>query len=1269
MATMVLQAAGGMIGSLFGPVGTALGSAIGAMGGYVIDNALINSTRRIEGPRLSGTRPMQAEEGAALPAIYGSMRVGGTLIWATRYEEEKTTTRQGAKGGPKTTTYSYYANAAFAVAQGEISGIRRIWADGKELDQTQVTIRIYRGTEDQQPDPLIEARQGAGKAPSYRGTAYIVFERLPVDNYGNRLPLFQFEVMRSVGRLARDMRAVALIPGATEFGLSPQIVRDEPQPGETRALNRNTLRGHSDWAVSLDELQALCPNLQTVALVVPWFGTDLRAGECQIMPGVTAREVRHPSHEWRVGTLSRTDAHLISDNGFEKAYGGTPSDFTVIEAIQDARQRGLKVTLYPFIMMDIPAGNTLPALDENGYQPVYPWRGRISLPMVQDKTAQADTQLARFADRQWGYRHFIRHYLELARIAGGVDAFLIGSELRGLTRSRNAQNDFPFVDCLCELAAEARNHLGTACKITYGADWSEYFGYHPLDGSGDVFFHLDPLWAHPAIDAVGIDNYMPLSDWRDGDERSTDPLIAVSAYDEAALRSAIAGGEGYDWYYASDADRHARNRSPITDGLANKPWVYRYKDLRSWWQSHHYNRIGGIELSEPTAWQPMSKPFWLTEFGCAAVDKGPNQPNVFPDPKSSENASPYFSDGSRCDIAQDRFLRAHFSYWRESGTHNPVSPLYEGLMLDPDQIYVWAWDTRPFPEYPLKSDIWGDAANWATGHWLNGRLSGVALDELFEAMFKDFGLTGMADCRGVEGFVAGYIADSPSSGRALLEPLMDVFGVTAFEQAPAGSSNSSRLTFRNMTQRQNPALITATVQEKPDDQPLRTIEDAEELPASAELYFSDLMRDYQSGSALVQKTGWQQAGHESLSLPVATESGQARRLAANWLERKRAERRTLTFTVPWSHAALCVGDRIRLPQLTGTRDYTIVSLEDGAARRIKAVAQALALRHPDRTRMPQVPRSSGGNIAGPPVFHLLDLPMWPGIENESNQFRVACYAKPWREVALYSSPEDAHYQLKTLVPHAAVMGELATELKASVSGRFMHQQSFEVNLYHGELHSLSLQQVLNTANTAALQNADGSWEIVQFVQAEEIAAGRWRLKGLLRGQAGTEDEAQLLKQTGAAFVLLDDRVVPASFQPSEAGLLLHWRAGAAGYEFSDAYFKTQLSAGGMKALQPLSPAHLRCKQQDNGSMLFEWIRRGRLDADSWMGEDIPLGEAAEKYQVTLWQGETLLVKAQVSQPYFVHTGLLPVDTWLRLDVAQISQVYGVGAVTGLVFRS
>ena len=41
---------------------------------------------------------------------------------------------------------------------------------------------------------------------------------------------------------------------------------------------------------------------------------------------------------------------------------------------------------------------------------------------------------------------------------------------------------------------------------------------------------------------------------------------ATSIYDPAYLQSNVNGGEGFDWYYASDADRDAQIRTPITDG-------------------------------------------------------------------------------------------------------------------------------------------------------------------------------------------------------------------------------------------------------------------------------------------------------------------------------------------------------------------------------------------------------------------------------------------------------------------------------------------------------------------------------------------------------------------------------------------------------------------------------------------------------------------------------------------------------------------------------
>ena len=217
--------------------------------------------------------------------------------------------------------------------------------------------------------------------------------------------------------------------------------------------------------------------------------------------------------------------------------------------------------------------------------------------------------------------------------------------------------------------------LGSGTKLSYAADWSEYFGHHPQDGSGDVFFHLDPLWADDEIDFVGIDNYMPLSDWRDGlDHLDAESADAITDLDY--LRGNVEGGEGFDWFYASAADREAQVRTPITDGAA-RPAV----GVPLQGHPHAGGRTStatgraGSRAAATTAWVPESKPIRFTEIGCPAVDRGPNQPNVFYDPKSAESFLPYFSRGWRDDAVQRRFLEAALGYWAEPA-NNPMSGVY-----------------------------------------------------------------------------------------------------------------------------------------------------------------------------------------------------------------------------------------------------------------------------------------------------------------------------------------------------------------------------------------------------------------------------------------------------------------------------------------------------------------------------------------------------------------------------------------------------------------
>jgi hypothetical protein len=561
MAALVLSVAGGAAGALFGPAGAIAGRIAGALVGNVIDRKLFGpGNQGVVGPRLADLDVMASTEGAPIPRVYGRARLSGQVIWATPLEEVVSSeTSSGGKGGlfsgptTTTTTYTYFANFAVGLCEGAIGRVGRIWADGSPLDLSGLTIRVHRGTEDQTPDDLIVAKEGAGNAPAYRGLAYIVFERLPLANFGNRIPQLSFEIIRPIGKLEQMTRAVTLIPGTTEFGYEPSTVVQSLGPGQSAPENRHVPNAASDVIAALDDLQGVCPNLERVAVVVAWFGSDLRTGSCIVRPGVDSASKVTIGADWSVAGVTRADAYVVSQVDGRPAFGGTPSDDSVVHLIAELKARGLKVTFYPFIIMDIPEGNGLTdPWSGVSSQPAYPWRGRITCDPAPGQagspqgTSAAATQVENFfSGGSWNYRSMILHYADLVASVGGVDAFMIGSELRGLTRVRSGSGIYPAVDALVALAAEVKAIVGASTTVTYGADWTEYGADVVTSDASEVRFPLDSLWASSAIDAVGIDYYAPLADWRD-EAGHLDSTVAASTYDIGYLAGNVTGGEGFD---------------------------------------------------------------------------------------------------------------------------------------------------------------------------------------------------------------------------------------------------------------------------------------------------------------------------------------------------------------------------------------------------------------------------------------------------------------------------------------------------------------------------------------------------------------------------------------------------------------------------------------------------------------------------------------------------------------------------------------------------
>lgn len=1302
MATLILSAAGAALGAkvggaVLGLSGMVIGRAIGATLGRVIDQRLLGrGASAVETGRIDRLRVTGAGEGVALPRVWGRMRLAGHVIWASDFTEIPGTVRRSRfKGAPRQTTAPRYTvSLAVALCEGEISGVGRIWAEGSEVNRSDLQIRVYRGTLDQQPDPVIAAIEGLETTPAYRGTAYVVIEDMDLAPWGNRVPSLSFEVIRAADApgettLQEAVRAVAWMPGSGEYALATEPVR-LPEGlalpgfagGASGPVNLNSPSGETDFVASLAALQAELPQVQSGLLIVSWFGSDLRMAECRIEPKVEYSERDSADQPWRVSSRGRADAPELARLDAGPVYGGTPSDTSVVQSIQALAAAGQRVVFYPFILMEQLAGNGLPDPYGGEEQPPLPWRGRITLsaapgrPGSPDGTAAAAQECAAFfgtaqpADfsvapgsvtysgpDEWSYRRFILHYAALCAAAGGVDAFCIGSEMVQLTRIRGPGDTFPAVQQLVQLVQDVRAILGPDVKLTYAADWSEYFGFN--DGDGGRYFHLDPLWAHPEIDVIGIDNYIPLSDWRDG-EGHLDGRDWRLIYDLDHLKSNIAGGEGFDWFYADESDRAAQRRTPITDGGGQEPWVFRYKDMRAWWENLHYDRPAGVRAPEPTAWEPRSKPIWFTEFGCAAINKGTNQPNKFLDPKSSESAIPYFSTGRRDDLIQMQYIRAMAEYWTDPA-HNPQSDVYAGQMVDWSRAHVWAWDARPWPWFPANGDLWADGENWTRGHWVTGRAANQPLSAVVAEICALAGLEGV-DVRGLHGVVRGYAVASTDSARAALQPLMLAHGIEAVER-------DGTLVFRlrdglamrdldpgNLVAQQGGALeVSRAAQAETAGRVRLTHIDAEGV------------FETRSVEAVIPDEPTTDVATSELALTLTP--SEARVAVRRWLAEARIARDVVRFALPPS-VDLGPGDVVRLPTPDGMRSWRIDRVDLSGAREIEAVrvepGPYVGADDDDEILTPRTHRGAGTVAA---VF--LDLPLMRGDEVPQAP-HLAVQAAPWLgSVAVYQGPvtegtaTGAPLGLSLVLDQAAVIGVTESALPRRRAGLWDTGPGLTVRMAAGtELVSRSRAEVLEGANLLALGTGT-EWELLQFAQADLIDPGLWQVSDLLRGQFGTEPFRADTWPSGALAVLVTPALVQVDLPVSLRGVARRWRIGAADLAVDDPAFVERIETFRGVGLRPYAPVHLTARRAAAGGALHTaWIRRTRTGGDGWDSYEVPLGEEVERYLVRVTVAGETRRELEVAGPEWDYPPALQAADGVAgpfaVQVAQISGLWGPG---------
>lgn len=1207
MASIVLGTVGRAVGASFGPTGALIGSALGSAVGSGLD-AGRGGKRHYEGARLEELALQSSLYGRSIPIIYGSMRLGGNVIWARPLKELQTTstTRAGGKGAgggrasSTTVSYSYYATLVIAICEGEITRINRIWADAKLLNLSQGTYRIYKGSETQLPDALIESFEGVGKTPAYRGMAYIVIEDFPIADFGNRIPNFTFEVLRTTPQ--RDhaetpveslIKSVMLIPGSGEFVYDTQsqfkitgqdVGGNFVQQGYRMPINQHSAEGVANMKLSLDQMQQTFPNLEWVGVVVNWFGSSMDIASCSIAPRVEFKDtVATTPDTWGVAGLTRATATLIGKDGTAARYGGTPDDQSITRLCTELRARGLKIFFYPMVLMDV-AGK--------------PWRGRLT---------GAHGQVANFFTKSDGYNHFITHYANL--VDGLVDAFAIGTEMRDLTAITSSTGVFPAVSQLVSLAATVKGILGSGVKLTYAADWSEY---HHTDGG---WYHLDPLWSSSNIDMVGIDAYFPLTD------------AVQTDYDVDAIRAGWTSGEGWDFYYTDDTRTTTAPLAP----------AYAWKNIAWWWNNAHVN-----PTSVATGWVPGSKPVWFTEYGFASVDGCANQPNVFVDPTSTESGYPRFSRGRVDFVAQRAAITATEAEWAGSS-----------MVANK---FLWTWDARPYPYWPDLRSVWADGANWATGHWVQGKLGGSHVAAVVEDVARRVGLDAdKIDCAALQTMLDGFVIHERTTARAVISQLMQGYFFTMVEKTEG-------LLAQQYDRGEEVAVdagdcIPIEIENRRVPTVLERTEDLA-LPNTVEVHAINRLKRFETHVQTAHRLTQSSREQEMLRLGLVLSESHARTMAELHLTRRWAERCRVTLQLPMQYAALEPGDvlvlqgeRLRVEQ---------VQLGKPGLLRIRAVrSEAQAW---DGYIAPQ--EQANEELLLPPAAtrcELLDIPAFPSDAPTVGTLRfAACGISSGWQGASIMRLDDAGDAVIAQASNPAIMGTVVGTLGNGAPQRIDRGHSIDVALL-GEvsLSSATEMAMLNGANVALVGD-----EIIQFADVEDLGDHVFRLRTLLRGRLGTEQYCAT-HSTAERFVLLDSALTATGVAPTEAGNSWDLRAVTVGNSFENGTdFSATLS---VQSLKPYSPVHVSARK--NGADIdIRWVRRARIDGALRPAVDIPLMEEREEYEVRVMSGATIKRSWRTTSPLQAYTlaqqtaDFGGAQTSLSLQIAQISALVGLGNV-------
>ncbi|WP_298335892.1 phage tail protein [uncultured Erythrobacter sp.] len=252
----------------------------------------------------------------------------------------------------------------------------------------------------------------------------------------------------------------------------------------------------------------------------------------------------------------------------------------------------------------------------------------------------------------------------------------------------------------------------------------------------------------------------------------------------------------------------------------------------------------------------------------------------------------------------------------------------------------------------------------------------------------------------------------------------------------------------------------------------------------------------------------------------------------------------------------------------------------------------------------------------------------------------------WRGAALFIEQGTALQEIGQTGSSRAVAGTLTVPLGTSLCTHIEPNADILVHLNSPDL-AFQGTDVMGLSNGANRLMVGG--ELIQFLDAQSLGNGEWRLSGLLRGRAGTEPSALVGHDMGTSAVLLDDRTT--TLNPSTIPASQSLRIAAIGLADDEPVFADLQNVGlSRRAIIPIAPL---IREENDGAWKLCWTRRARGQWTWPDGVEVPLVEEQELYSVGYGPCEAPFVAWPLDEPQLILSQAQRADLLANYGPGQI----------------